>query len=273
MLRLASWIAGFCFLGSAFAAAATAPPLPQTADQRAAIQHALSSEFHLTKTTADRSDIVTAGSVLELHKDGLVMCSLDTPAAPTSTYKGGKLGMGFGATLSWNMALGGTNSADVPQRKFVAGEKFWVTGFDVQDDGIVFHLYSDPYNDVRYYGNLKVAFGKHSMPAPDEVLKTVAEVITAEPDENAQSNNAPQQQQQAPPPAAPQQTMAPIAPPPPPPDEPPAQPATIKLGMTKDQVVTIFGEPKRIANLGAKEIDYYPDMKVTFIKGKVTDVQ
>jgi hypothetical protein len=232
----------------------------------------LSSQFRLTKTTADRSDIVTAGSVLELHKDGLVMCSLDTPAAPTSTYKGGKLGMGFGATLSWNMALGGMNSADVPQRKFVAGEKFWVTGFDVQDDGIVFHLYSDPYNDVRYYGNLKVAFGKHSMPAPDEVIKTVAEVITAEQDENAQSNASQPQAPPAPaPPAA--QAMAPIAPPPPPPDAPPAQPATIKLGMTKDQVVAIFGQPKRIANLGPKEIDYYPDMKVTFVKGKVTDVQ
>ena len=43
--------------------------------------------------------------------------------------------------------------------------------------------------------------------------------------------------------------------------------------MTKDQVTTIFGQPKRIANLGTKEIDYYPDMKVTFVKGKVTDVQ
>lgn len=246
-----------------------ATPLPQSADQRAAIQHALDTQFRLTKTTADRSDIVTAGSVLVLHKDGLVMCSLDTPAPPTSTYKGGKLGMGFGATLSWNMQLGGTNSADVPQRKFVAGEKFWVTGFDVQDDGIVFHLYSDPYQDVRYYGNLKVAFGKHSMPPADEVLKTVAEVITAEPDDNA-AQSAPQQQ--APPPAQ-SQTMAPIPPPPPPPDAPPPQPKTIKLGMTKDQVTTIFGQPKRIANLGTKEIDYYPDMKVTFVKGKVTDVQ
>lgn len=34
-----------------------------------------------------------------------------------------------------------------------------------------------------------------------------------------------------------------------------------------------FGQPQKVANLGAKEIYYYPDMKVTFVNGKVTDVQ
>ena len=34
-----------------------------------------------------------------------------------------------------------------------------------------------------------------------------------------------------------------------------------------------FGQPQKVATVGAKEIDYYPDMKVTLVNGKVTDVE
>ena len=59
-------------------------------DQKAEIQKRLASQFVLTKTTADRTDIVgDAGSILVLHKDGLLMFTVDTKALPTSTYKDG----------------------------------------------------------------------------------------------------------------------------------------------------------------------------------------
>jgi hypothetical protein len=48
---------------------------------------------------------------------------------------------------------------------------------------------------------------------------------------------------------------------------------TIALGQTKDEVVGILGQPQKIANLGAKEIYYYADMKVTFVNGKVSNVE
>jgi hypothetical protein len=64
--------------------------------------------------------------------------------------------------------------------------------------------------------------------------------------------------------------MAAIAPPPPPADAPPP---TIAMGQTKDQVTAGFGQPARIAKLGAKEIFYYKDMKVTFTNGKVSNVE
>jgi hypothetical protein len=63
--------------------------------------------------------------------------------------------------------------------------------------------------------------------------------------------------------------MPAIAPPPLPPDAPPP---TITLDQTKDQVTAAFGQPLRSAKIGAKEIFYYKDMKVTFINGKVSDV-
>ncbi len=54
---------------------------------------------------------------------------------------------------------------------------------------------------------------------------------------------------------------------------PPSQPPTISLGQTIDQVVAIMGKPVQIADLGSKKIYKYKDMKITFLNGKVSDVQ
>ncbi|MGC1256972.1 MAG: hypothetical protein WA867_15540, partial [Candidatus Acidiferrales bacterium] len=70
-------------------------------------------------------------------------------------------------------------------------------------------------------------------------------------------------QQQA---AAPAAADAPAA-------APPAPPATVEIGQTPDQVTAILGQPEKIINLGAKQIYVYKDLKVTFVKGKVTDAQ
>src|SRR5664279_1059026 len=251
-------------------AAAVPAAQGQSGDQKALLQEKLNSQFKLTKLTDDKTDIVTAGSVLVLHKDGLLMCSLDTRVPPTSTYKNGKVSLGFGADLAWSIQLG-RNSSDVPQRKFVAGEKFWVTGFTIQEDGVVFKFYSDPYQDVRYYGQLKFPFPKHVMPPADDELKNIAEVLTVQPDDTAVGDTQPHPADSSG--ASEDAALKPILPPPPPVDAPPPPPKTISLGQTKDVVVAIFGPPTKVAKLGAKEIDYYPDMKVTFLHNKVTDVQ
>ena len=47
----------------------------QAGDPATLIQEKLVTQIKLTKATADHSDIVTAGDVLVLHKDGLMMCS------------------------------------------------------------------------------------------------------------------------------------------------------------------------------------------------------
>jgi hypothetical protein len=52
----------------------------------------------------------------------------------------------------------------------------------------------------------------------------------------------------------------------------PPETKTIAIGQTRDQVIATFGVPTKIVQLGKKEIDYYPDMKVTFIQSKVADV-
>jgi len=50
------------------------------------------------------------------------------------------------------------------------------------------------------------------------------------------------------------------------------EPITITLGQTVEEVVALMGNPKQIVKLGNKEIYVYADMKITFVGGKVGDV-
>ena len=228
-------------------------------DQKAEIQKKLSADFKRTTLTADRSDVAKAGTVLTLHKDNLLMCSMEAHGAPTNTYKNGAISMGLGATMSWNMSLSsaGQQAANIPQRKFVSGEKIWLADFQVKEDGVYFLFYSDPFDNVRYYGQLKFPVSMGSFPPADATMNTIAEVVT---DDSASQE------------AAPAETAAPQAPAGGG-QAPPAATKTITLGQTEDEVVRILGAPQKKVNLGTKEIYFYPDMKVIFISGKVADVQ
>jgi hypothetical protein len=53
----------------------------------------------------------------------------------------------------------------------------------------------------------------------------------------------------------------------------PSAPATIALGQTQKQVIEALGNPERIVKMNKREIYVYKDRRVTFVKGKVTDVQ
>ena len=56
-------------------------------------------------------------------------------------------------------------------------------------------------------------------------------------------------------------------------NEAPAEPVTIELGQTIEQVMTLMGNPKQIVNLGGKQIYVYADLKITFVGGRVTNVE
>jgi hypothetical protein len=56
-------------------------------------------------------------------------------------------------------------------------------------------------------------------------------------------------------------------------EQPQAEPQTIQLGQSIDEVQNALGKPEKIVNLGPKQIYVYKDLKITFVNGKVTDVQ
>lgn len=251
------------------------------------IQEKLAGEIKLTQVAADHSDIVTPGDVVQLHKDGLMMCSSASAYAYSNVYQDGVLAAttknrAVNALKGWGMGklTGGGSITDAANngcasRKFVAGEKVWVTGITLQKDGILVSVFSDPYNDTRYYGDVKIPFKKGApIPPSDVFARTVQDLITVAPQDDKGSGQAAQGGQQQAAAAAmqaqPAASSQAIAPPPPPADAPPA---TIAVGQTKDQVVAGFGQPVRIAKIGNREIYFYKDMKVTFTNGKVSNVE
>jgi hypothetical protein len=239
------------------------------------LQKKLEGQYKLTKPTDDKTDIVTAGSILILQKDKLIMYPTTTQIPPQNTYKDGKLSSGaFGAhqqIQKFGSLIGHAppSQLQTASRNFVTGEKFWVTKIDVQPDGVIFTLFTDAIQDVRYYSTLKFVYPKGATPSTDQVMNTVAEVLKVQPDDDAKADDKGGDQQQAAggdanqqQPAAAEQPAA---------DAPP--PATVEIGQTVDDVIGILGQPTKIINLGIKQIYVYKDLKVTFIKGKVTDAQ
>ena len=246
--------------------------LPLLADDLASIKKALNAKYALTSTTADRTDIVTAGSVLVLKKSNLLTMDVTKAAVVGNSYKNGRITQ----SKIWAMAKAGGKFEG--GRTFVSGEKVWLTGIEVKDKEVVFDIYTDAFYDVRYRAKVNFPFEKDETPTVNAVMATVGEVFDVQQSDSGNGGGQQQQQQQQ---AAPRSAPAPVAapapveaPPPPiaPPPPPPSDPKEIKLGQTPDQV-TAAGQPDKIINLGAKKIYVYKDMKIIFVGGKVSDVQ
>lgn len=265
-------------------------PFVASAQSKADIEKKLVAEYTLTQATADQTDIVTAGSILVLKKGDIMMAPVSGTNYYQNTYKDGKITQNAAGKISKkldrfsHLGIPGAPAAPAAPatRTFVPGEKVWVTKIECKDDGLVFDLFTDAFADVRYKAALKFYFSpKGPIPGADQMDALVGEVFKIQPPDSGDGAAAGggQQQQAAPAaapaaPAAPEAALAPIPPPPPPADAPQAPPKELKIGQTKDEVVANFGQPDKIVKLGAKEIYYYKDLgKVTFVGGKVTDVQ
>ena len=274
--------------------------LPQAQAQKGTLEQQLQSEYMITTPTADNTDLVTTGSILILQKKGFSAGAVSSKVATQNTYKDGQIKSGAATAVRRFGGLPGISSipgvgtvastaagAAGTGREFVNGEKLYVTQITIDraKDGVVFDLISDSYGDAgRYKGTLRFQFPKGTVGSADLAVldQTITQVFKIQPPDDANADaKQPANAAPAAAPAAPAAAPAavadapppPIAPPPPPPDEPAAPPKNIDLGMTKDQVVANFGQPERTAKVGAKEIYFYKDLKVTFVGGKVSDVQ
>jgi hypothetical protein len=130
-------------------------------------------------------------------------------------------------------------------------------------------------------GDLQSKQGQGGLPAAPPSAKApptqAAFVATAPPPEQNVAADIKQESQQA---DQAEQEVAKEVPPPNPAAPGPSTPApnsggpvTVSQGQTVDQVTATLGQPKSVVNLGTKKIYVYPDMKVTFKNGTVSDVQ
>jgi hypothetical protein len=245
----------------------------QAGDQKTLLLKQLHDQFVPTRFSADNSEIVTPGVVVALKKDGLLVYPVTVPMAPISVFKKDKLSQGLGDMLGVGMAdglgrPGGITS--VPTKTLVTGDQIRVRAIELakDSDSILVQVVTDPYEDGRYFGTLKFLIPKGSVPAPEDAVRAISEVLEV--------------QQAAAPPETASAAATEVLPPPPrqyqeiaPPPPPPVPAPTVSLGEPKSKVATDLGEPQRKAVVGAKEIFFYsdPKMKITFSGGRVTNVE
>jgi hypothetical protein len=242
------------------------------ATQGASLQADLVKQYPITQVASDGS-VINAGAVLILQKDGFFTYGISTPLPALNTWKNGKFSIGFGRAFTVTANMNKQGQTNLPSRKFVTGETFWIIGIAVDKDALTFRLLSDPINGFRYFGDLKFPFPKNSPPSLEDAVQQISEAVTIQQQAKAGATEdstaaAASPQTPAAPAAAADPAMAPIPPPP-----PPIESHTVNLGDTPDQVTAALGQPKNIFNIGVKQIYTYANLKITFENGKVIDVQ
>jgi hypothetical protein len=235
----------------------------------------LSPQYKLVKLSEDSNGIsvVQPGTVLVLQKGGILgVPPLNVVMCPAK-YQDGDL-----------HAPKGFCAAMVKQtsRYFQSGEKVYLLKIDVnvKKEQISVRIVAcdscngtDPPTFFKSEIQFEFPKGYLETATAAQVQDTVSQVLSIDAAGAQQPQGAqppgPPAGNVAPSAATPAPVPAPIAPPPPPADQPTQ---TIEIGQTVDQVVAALGQPQKIAKVGAKQIYFYKDLKVTFTNGKVSDV-
>ena len=221
----------------------------------ASLESQLRAQYILVKTGTDAYGlaIVEPGTVLVLQK-GILGVPPNSLVTCSSKYQEGNLN-------GPNPLCQAIVAKDA--RYLQVGERVypWKLEVNLAKDKITFGVVEcDACNGatqpMSFKGEVVFQFAKGSLATADpaKVLETVSQVLAV--DTSNQAPPAPEAQAQPAQPAA-----------------PPAEPQTIELGQTQEQVEAALGKPEKIVKLASKQIWVYKDLKVTFLKGKVTDVQ
>ncbi len=236
----------------------------------------LSAQYTMVKMGADSSGpaVVEAGTVLVIQKGGILGVPYSDVSIVPTKYQDGRIQSpnsavmtGIGKTLSH---FG--SSKQQTTHLFQVGEKVYPSKIDVNQakDKITLSLVAcDSCNNTNpptfFKADLVFQFAKGYLATanPPQVMDIVAQVFTVDDSGGQQDQGGAAQGNQ----------NGQGGPGGPPQNQPPPPPQTIQLGQTIDEVVAAIGQPDKIVNLGAKQIYVYKDIKVTFLKGKVSDVQ
>jgi hypothetical protein len=259
----------------------------------------LSAQYNVAKMGQDSSgySIVQEGTLLAVQKGGIVGVPYKNMATRTNTYKDGTvhaqdvtgvknnsfLKAGCGLLHKCPSTPDALND-ETTTKLFKVGDKVYATklAVDTAKDTVTISIVAcDTCNktDPPTYNKANVVFqfasGSLAQGNVSQVEDTIGQLLSISSNDDSQqggndqggnnqggnnqgngggnqaNNGGGQQQDQGPPP----------------------EPAQIEKGQTPDQVKAAIGTPDKIINLGAKQIYVYKDIKVTFVNGKVSDVQ
>lgn len=266
--------------------------IPLANAQAPTLEEQLAAQYKLVKMGSDTSgySVVDKGTLLAIQKGGILGVPYSDQSVLSTKYENGTVhspntmlskGIGFGMKRF---------GKEQTTHLFQTGDKVYPSKIDVNlsKDTVTLGIVAcDTCNktDPPTYNKANVVFifpkGTLASASAGQVEDTIGQLLAVSSDDQGGEQGADQggqqqgadqggQQQGADqggqqPAAAPQQ--------PAPQEQAPAEPASIDKGMTPDQVQAALGKPDKIVNLGAKQIYVYKDLKVTFLSGKVSDVQ
>ncbi len=247
------------------------------------LQDQLAAQYKVVKMGSDTSgySVIDAGTLMEIKKGGILGVPYSDTSILSTKYETGTVhtpssmlskGIGFGMKRF---------GKEQTTKLFPVGDKVYPSKIEVDTgkDIVTLSIVAcDTCNktDPPTYNKAKVVFqfpkGSLAKASAGDVEDTIGQLLAISDDSQQQDQGGQQQgqgggqggqggqgngDQQAADQGQQQQ----------------AEPQTIEKGQTTDQVQAALGKPEKIVNLGTKQIYIYKDMKVTFLNGKVSDVQ
>jgi hypothetical protein len=255
--------------------------------QAVSLKEQLDAQYKYAKLGQDSSgySVVQEGTLLAVQKggikgvpssstitrsatfqDGTVHAAAD-PAGNSSAQKVGKLLCGLHKCPTAPDAVNDEKTT----KFFKVGDKVYPTKIEVnlaKDQVIMGIVACDTCNktDPPTYNKANVIFqfaqASLAKASAGDVEDTIGQLLSISTDD--QKAQDAQQDQQPAADAVPAAAAAPAA---------QAEPQSIEKGMTPEQVEAALGKPQKKVTIGTKQLYIYQDMKVTFINGKVSDVQ
>jgi len=254
--------------------------------QTVSLEDQLKAQYTLVKMGADSSGpaVLEAGTILVIQKGGVLGVPYGNMNMLPAHFQDGTLHPPASATSNSATAMGqkmcglfgkckGASDQVTKQatsRLFQVGEKVYPSKIEVKPDKDTVALSviaCDACNNTNpttfYKSEVIFQFAKGSLAtaSPSQIEDTIAQVFTIDDSGGQQQgSNGGQGNQQAA--QGNQGGQAPAQ-----------EPQNIQLGQTVEEVEAALGQPEKKVNLGAKQIYVYKDLKITFVKGKVSDVQ
>jgi len=249
--------------------------------QAPTLQEQLAAQYKITKMGTDTSgaSVVEAGTLLAIQKGGILGVPWADHSMLTTKYEGGAVHSPNALMVAGKKSLLGrlstTQNEGQTTKFFVKGDKVYATKIDVkvEKDTVTLAIVAcDTCNktDPPTYNKANVEFvfpkGSLARASAGDIEDAIGQLLAISDDSQGgdqQQQGNPQQEQgqqggQDQGGQQPQQQ---------------GEPQNIQMGMTTDQVQAALGQPQKTVNLGAKQIYVYKDLKVTFLNGKVVDVQ
>jgi len=267
---------------------------PSFLNAQVSLEDQLKAQYNLAKMGQDSSgySVVEAGTLLAVQKGGIIGVPYKNMATRTATFQDGTVHASDASGIKNNTFLKAgcgllhkcptspdTLNDETATKLFKVGDKVYPTkiAVDLNKDTVTMSIVAcDTCNntDPPTYNKAQVVFkfasGTLAKGNASQVEDTIGQLLAISNDDSQQGGNDQGNQgnnngggngqgnsqggggggqQQA------------------------SQPQQIEMGQTPDQVKGTLGNPDKMVNLGPKQIWVYKDLKVTFLNGRVVDVQ